>query len=70
MVQDRTMLIDLKQERERSGSANSVMLLPARLALVQRIVRDHQEWTAPEVEQLHRELDDWGARPTHPELYN
>ena len=61
MVQDRTTLIDLKQERER-WEREQRKLLPARLALVQRIVRDHQEWMAPEVEHLHRELDDWGAR--------
>jgi hypothetical protein len=46
----------VQKEREREERK----LDPKRQDLVRRISRDHPEWGPKEIEELHRELDDWG----------
>jgi hypothetical protein len=52
-------VVDLKRfkkDRERGQRK----LDPKRQALVQQIAQHHLEWGLKEIEDLHRELDDWG----------
>jgi hypothetical protein len=52
-------IVDLKQVRQHRQWKQR-KLDPRRQDLVRRIVADHPEWGPAEIEDLHRELDDWG----------